>query len=422
MFGREKDKSRHLEKQTFQSNEKKSIIIHFSRRIIIAIAMVIVFILVLYLFIDIINSEFQTYSQDESVISWTGKDRITIALIGTEKDGEIEYIDYLGIIEFEPEMKEIRHLVVNPGFTPFYSSNSKYLTLRNSLISKDYSSVGEGVDLTISGLKSMLAIKIDGYILINKDEFINLLSGIGQVKIESPSYVEDIDFPDGFIIQEGVNYLNSIEYILYLAADVNGLDDKFMRQISGFHALRQKLILPRWVFNYNIIHKDLIQSVRTNIDYISFLKMLIKLRQDDQYQFQNAFLKQRQGYIVETGFGDIWRPVYEDIDKDVQKIFTNREAKVEQARIDVLNATNFGGLAKIRGRRLNNRGLRVVLYGNHSENIEMNKVYVDEPEKYYYTLHEIEKSLDGKIDIINESYEGRTVSDIVIILGNNEIN
>ncbi len=393
-------------------------------RILIFFIVIIVslpFWLTLYTYVTLSKIEFEDITSVRKIPENRDGNKFILLLVGTDEDvSGRSFIDFISIIEFEFQRKEIRVLNLNPKFAPYFISESENLTFKN-LIATDESFEGlRGVDFLIDRVERFSAIRIDSYILISKEDFSEIFGDLGSIKIVSQSDVEDPDLSLDFSINKGENNVDMSSFIAFIAADSNGQNDKLARQLSAFESFVSQSKFFRLVYAFVSKSEKVSESIKTNLTIYDFSKLWVWTRLSKPSMIV-GYIESHPVYVLDTGFGEIWRPVYENIDRDIVDVFTNKDAKIEQAKIDVLNGTDIGGLATSRGRWLENRGLRVVVTGNQVEKIGHNQLFVENTEEYKWTVYEIQEILRGDVEIKNQKYSGRSVGDLVLVLGENEV-
>ncbi len=103
------------------------------------------------------------------------------------------------------------------------------------------------------------------------------------------------------------------------------------------------------------------------------------------------------------------------IDSLVKKFFSDRRVREEALKIEILNATKYGGVANEVARLLNNIGGAVISVANSENQIQKSKLKIqNEGMKNLYTVKKIEKILGIEAEA-GEMADSR--ADLVIILG-----
>jgi anionic cell wall polymer biosynthesis LytR-Cps2A-Psr (LCP) family protein len=351
---------------------------------------------------------------------WLDKGETNILLIGTDKmqTGE-EFIDFLMLIQFDKKRNEMLALNINPKFSPYFLSETNHIIFRNAFVVDQSINDLKGVELLIDRVEFFAGMRVDGYVLLSKQGFDEIFNSWPNLLIHSPSMVEDPDLD--FMIQRGENMINFSDFIDFVSAEVNGENDRQSRQLSAFNSFLTESNLFYFVFNVNSTIQNINKNIRSNLTGEDFFEIAQFVRLNRNLTTKYGYIRSHPGYVLQTWYGEIWRPIYENIDQDIREVFTNQDAKIEQAKIDVLNGSGRSGLAASRSRWLENRGLRVVVTGNFPTQLETNTLFVEDIDEYKWTIFEIANTLRGNLEIVNERFPDRVVGDMVLILGENEV-
>ncbi|MBD3362120.1 hypothetical protein GF362_00185 [Candidatus Dojkabacteria bacterium] len=393
------------------------------RNALLVLTFILLPIFLIYYSYTIFSIEFSQLGRGLPSPEWDLDSRLSLVFIGgDEQENGYVFIDFLALVQIDPVNREVVIFNINPLFTIDYWSDDKFVTIKNSLAIYKNNDENKGLEELIFGVQALTANKIDGYVFVTKEGFGEVFSSLGSIKLEAPSEVADSDLPADFIIQEGENKVKGYDLIYYLSADENGENDKMKRQVLALKSFLQEFDWFRFLFKIKANCSKIEENVKTNLSLSEMLKLFYILNFQKEIDYKIGYSQSYPGYKVYTSAGEIWRPVYEDIDQDLQKIFTRNNVKLEQARVDILNSTDTAGLAKTRARWLNNRGIRVVLTGNYNEKeVPHTLIYVKQPEEYTNTLSEIASTFYGDVRILKRKYPGRSFGEIVIILGENEL-
>jgi hypothetical protein len=114
-------------------------------------------------------------------------------------------------------------------------------------------------------------------------------------------------------------------------------------------------------------------------------------------------------------------PVPEQLDKDIQLVFTDSQVGKEQARVEVFNGTDIQGFGAFRSRWLTNIGIDVIRVGDAAGEHPMTAVYTIDKEAYRYTIEAIQKTFNEEITIQETMPDFIVTGDVVVILGDNAV-
>ncbi len=355
--------------------------------------------------------------EDEFMVDINKQDRSGILLIGAdEKDNGLVFIDSLIIMELDKHAGLIK-IFTFPTDIVFISNNkSGDRTFRNTL-ALDISATGKpNVTQLMNEIELVFGINLDGYIYMPKRTFINLLNNFKTFNIKSIKEIVDPDLSMNKVIR-GESRLNPEDFFVYLASEANGYDNQSERKVEGMLIILGKINLPNILIHPGTYLHN-IGSIRSNIPQADLYGLFF----DSQTWWRRAkiisgYLKYNSAFINQKNLQGGLMPVFEPIDNSIQKVFVDQSVKIEQATLDVLNASELVGKASHVSRVLKNRGIRITLVGNSEETREESVLYVSEPELYPRTIGEIEMSLGGELKTIQEVYPDRSVGDLVLIIG-----
>lgn len=94
---------------------------------------------------------------------------------------------------------------------------------------------------------------------------------------------------------------------------------------------------------------------------------------------------------------------------------------VEQARVEVYNGTDIGGLANGTARIFKNSGINITRIEDAPLKLEKTTLYVKQYEKHESTIKIIEHDLAGNVEIVQEDPSFLTAGDIVVVVGYNSV-
>lgn len=352
------------------------------------------------------------------------KSQKTLLIMGIDRgiDADSEFVDFLALVSVDDSEGIFKVFNISPKFAPYIQERDEYISFKSLLVYlKTYYPLENPIDRYLEEVEKVMAINIDGYVYVTKNGMGDYANIIGSIKISSPSEVEDDDLP-GFVINKGDNYLTGDRLVDFVSLDQNGDNDKLQRQLSAVQSLASNIDIFKLFFYQAKLSKLINSEVNSSLNMFDIAKLFYKIKFQN-YKFQVGYTNADNAIRVKNELDERWYTVFNTLDKDIQKIFINEKVKREQAKVDIFNATNTSGLARNRSRRLENQGLRIVLVGNTNQKYEKTTVYLNGQNDYSNTLEEIYNTLDSdEIEILNEKYDGRSVGDIVIVLGNNELN
>ncbi len=395
----------------------------------IALVFIAVFLFLLYYIIVDIKAfiEFEPKSLPGSSKSvkndWNGSEKFTILFIGADETSpEHMFVDHLSLYSYDPRENNLSIFVLNPDIkvsqaTLGYSLNYRTI-LNNRKIGED------NLAVLIKSVENLLALKIDRYVLVQKDDFSKISQYFNTLQVNVPKNINDPDTKELNNKQvvgwnAGSQVVLPINYLEFVASNSNGRDDQFDRQQILLESWTLNAFGFRSFLNFPQILKQMQDNVYTDIGKYEFLQLGLKVLNIKKDNIKKGYLREfAYSPIIDVGFYESVSPDITQIDKDLSNIFFDLKVFKEQARIEVLNASGVRGLANNRARWIKNIGARVIQVGNGFESEENNIIYCQNPEKYEVTIKELKRILGSEVKIVNTKYPNRHIGDIVIVLGN----
>lgn len=413
-------KTRFFDKDVTRPQETRTILVAGKSRVVITVVCTLIIAGLFFYFISnilfFLKLEIKPYPDANVDISssWGGGDRLNIAVLGLDrKTTGHTFVDRVVVLHINPESKKLGIFATNTKFISNLNLNTSD-SIKNSYILAEEG--GKGLQYTINALEDLLGIKIDRYIVIDNQGVNNIFINTPLPEVEIP---EDIVDPDFKVIEKGDRKLSAEELYNYLASDVDGEDQSLERLVKLVRDMVKDLSKITTLITIQSRTEVLLSNLNTNLDKKELVHLFLFLRELRSDQIKIAYTRDDVLNIIGDN-AEKWSPIYENIDRDLSTIFDNPSVRLEQAKIEILNATNIPGLASTRSRLLENAGCRVVRVGNTSDFYDTNYIYVKDPEKYKETIKEINAVFSHDIEIIEDEYPYRHIGDLVIIIANFE--
>jgi anionic cell wall polymer biosynthesis LytR-Cps2A-Psr (LCP) family protein len=356
--------------------------------------------------------------------TWNGSDKMTILFIGIDTTTtNHKFVDHLSIYSLDPRENKLSIFILNPDIKVTQATIGYTLNYRTILNNREIK--GDKIETLIKSVENLLALKIDRYIMADKNNFSQFSSYLNPIQVYVPRDISDPDttsLVNGFKADwsKGQNLILPANYLEFAASDNNGRDDQLERQ----EYLVEAMTLNVLGFRSLIYMPELLNAFQSNIytnmgkwELINLMSRIVNLKAED---IRKGFLRENAyDKVVDIGFYETVSPDISAIDKDISNIFFDMKIFKEQARIEVLNGSDISGLATNRKRWIENIGGNVIHKGNSYEKEEDTKIYCAEPEKYSVTITELKRFLGSSVQLIDKEYPNRHVGEIVIVLGSN---
>lgn len=367
----------------------------------------------------------EKFEQEGMVSSykWNGKDKLTILIVGTDQVTEDHvFIDALGIYSIDPINNAIAVFMINPDLKVYMSAIGKDINFRTMLHDKNIE--GDKINILKNAVSTLLAVKVDKYVVIEKSAAIKLLTELNPIKVSIAATVNDKDITRLTGGQEisweagSDKLIWGSELIPFMASDNNGRDDQLLRQQNVIVALPYYQNSVRTFVKLPEIINLVAESIFTDLEKQEILTISQALLNTKEKEIKKGYTRQSSYNKTKSiSFYDVFTPDLTQIDKDINNIFFDMQIFKEQAKIEILNSSQIRGLANNRARWIVNTGGRVVKVGNGFSAAEITKIYCAEPGKYPYTILELSRIFNNKAEFVNSKFPNRHVGDIVVELG-----
>jgi len=363
--------------------------------------------------------------KDSSSRNWLGDTKMTILLIGSDQtDLDHTFVDSLAIYSLDPIENKLSIFVVNPDLTIFQPSVGMEVNYRS--IFNDKEITGDKLKVLINSVESLLALKIDRYVLIDKSKLASFSQYLNPVKVNLSKAVQDADtanLPAGKYVSwgKGSQTVLSSDFLEFAASDSNGRDDQLNRQQQLLEQITYNLVSFRTVFYFPKLLEELKKDVYTDLSKTELFFLVARITQIKSGDMLKGYTRSDfYTRVNTTSFYPTFSPDLEVMDQDLNNIFSDLRIFKEQAQVEILNASSVKGLASNRARWISNIGARVIKVGNSYEGSEVTtKIYCSTPDKFPYTITELDRIFNNKAELVKKEYPNRHLGDIVVVLGDN---
>lgn len=334
-----------------------------------------------------------------------GSKYFSILIVTTIRNSDYTYVSSVQVLSVSRDKDPNRLIQINPDFSSSVINGVDQVRLRNVMAQAKAKSKPEVETLT-KAVESMIAVKLDRYIVIEQQNLDEVYSLLGF----TPTVHEDVE---GFA--KGA-YLSPESLQNYLFADFYDTDTKPTRHMRTSLGLFTNLpnLIPTIQYIFNL--PQVTNFVKTDMSTNEWLLMLNGFRA--QSNWQTTVLKINDTLAVDNGVEKLYQPQVINVDRQVQDNFALLEVIKEQARIEVYNGTNKSGLARKYQRFIENQGGKVIKTGNNPEVASSSVLYVsDRLARFPRTIELIRDVLRGEVIIAESEYPFASASDLVLVLG-----
>lgn len=183
--------------------------------------------------------------------------------------------------------------------------------------------------------------------------------------------------------------------------------------IGKIHQTPSLLLQLGYIFTGKIEFKNLVTST-------SFLDLMGSI--NNMKTLKTEEFKDNYGLAVDSATGRSYEPDATLITEYVSAILKSNNIIAEQAKIEILNASEVSGIAGRYSRVLTNYGVNVINYNNAPKPSKVSRLFVDQKFLGSRNLSLIKSIINiNNIEIVPNKYEFSPSSDITIILGSDVI-
>jgi hypothetical protein len=385
-----------------------------------------IFLLIIFLihtqFLGIVNItkiNLQKYPNDSIEITKKWDGRTNILVIGLDNElSENLFVDHISVLVINSITEEVGLFNISPDIIVSKISN-KNITLRHILSSQNNNI--DKINSSISFVENLLALKLDRYIIFNKEDLLSIFSAFEELPIV---FSNNVNTEMGIQFKKNNKYfLDSKEMLDLIITDKGSSEKNLAFQIQIIKEMLKKLKSPITLYKL-LNYSNKIESIYTNISQKEFLLLFIKVRSINDDKFKIAYTRTNNLAVIDDfGIYTKYNPNISQIDENLSTILSNINIMQEQATIEVVNGSGIRGLANIKARWLRNVGGRVIKVANNPEIVDTTVVFVDNIDNYESTLSEIDRIFQGEIIYKEKSeYKFRHIGDIIILLGEDQKN
>lgn len=354
--------------------------------------------------------------------TWNGDTRINILFVGMDdKPNDYSFADLLAVMTIDPQQKRAGVFTVDPDIR-FELYGSKDTTLRKAYNLNVNNK--KGIENVISGVESVLALRIDKYVMLNEQEFENMKGLVGSISATIPQTIIEKQFifeGNPLTIEKGKHAFSDGEAIGVMAADEYGLDSKLGVQAEFIQDYILKIGSAKNIV-FTLVNLSQLNSVRTNFSKVELARLYYACSKLNSADVRIGYTRQSSLIASDLSNLDFGKNILtENIDKDIQSIFLDQSVVKEQVRLEVLNGTATQGLATKYSRLFTNHGIRLVRTDNSVQPSSDTVLFIEEPSKYPSTVAAIKSAFNGDVKIVEQDYRYKHIGDMVLVLGNSAI-
>jgi len=330
-----------------------------------------------------------------STYSWKETSDLTTLLVVLDdtavENRELKYLDVLVMLNYQPVNKKVTLFAFDPtinvtldGVNYQFREVYNYYVVKKQLTGASFDPWEESVYT----IETELGIRFNRYLAVNKSDLDNVLSPL------APNEEELFQARD-----------SSLTIEKRLKAQTDLIEKYGIESKSLFTVVRGLVSL--WS------EGNIGNLVQTDFSVPELSNLYFALRDLNPENYRKVAMKSTSEEVELRNGAKFLRYTY--IDRQFADLLNNKDRKIEQARIDIVNASSRQGLASKTARLLRNHGLDVVKLSNATDVYINHTVYVAAPEKYPLTLALL-KELFPDLKVIAQEFPFRPSGELVLVV------
>lgn len=371
----------------------------------VAVVVAVVLLLLRFGMTEFTRSKYDDPERASLVISG---DTVNILVAVYDPGDRYSFVDMLGVLSIDKrEDVPLHYLGVSPEFG--VRIDGKQVKIR-SVLAQIEAEGGYGVGVLMSLVGDMLGVRIDRYALFDKDDLASYLHDSGY----STLVTDEVDDPEAGVFHVG-DVVQADRLVDYLAADSAGVDAQMLRVRTFVADLLARQFSVVGFARMYIELGDISSLLETDLSRGEILDLSLNLV--NRVKVDSVGIATKQAVLVDSALGGYLSAITRLVDAEVGTLLTRNRVAREQARVEVFNATQTGGLASRMKRLLENQGTNVIRAANSPELSTKSKLYVSDIERFSANVVLVSEMLRGDVQVVEEDYPLNHTGDLVLVLG-----
>jgi hypothetical protein len=327
-------------------------------------------------------------------------DSNNIFIFVRDKSSGYELVTGFFVLQQNPSTRNFKLLNIS---TTAIVSESKYgSNMEVSKILQYMKLKGDSINDFISFWENYIALKSDGYIIIDREYIKDFHTYIGPLTV-SNEY-------DSNVFKKGKIEVNNSNFDGFWNNEYSNEGQRLVNDNKYMVEMLKRFGNLDFLLSFSKLSLSTKEHIFTNIESSDFRNLISDL--------VSSANKISLSFTPTNIFNIVSGKRYMDqekFDKYIRDNFSDKAILREQVRIEVLNASNEKGLATKVGRYLSNAGLSINRTGNFSVEVSKNTIYIKDSNKYEKTTEYLKK-IFVDADFKYESPEKLSTADILILV------
>jgi len=391
------------------------------KRVVLLISTIFFLALILSLII-FINTKynqiaFQSFSgnQESSVNIYANKNQ-NILFVNFKRsiDGSNQFAEFITLISYNKITNNLNTLAIEPKLLAYYKGKAYTL---ETLINNINENAETKSTKFIAIIEDIMGIRIDAYLFSD-----NQLYG-EFIKAKNFSLQLNESFKTSNKFYKSGDSIFGDDLLIYL--NINDSEEELKSYL-----LRNNIFVTNILQNNRNIFFSLgsfidssifTSTFKTNLSKDNAMRFYSDIFYNSNLPITREYISLRDGYMINTAFGEALVVNQIDIERKVQNLFRDLDVVKEQARIEVLNGSSVSGLASVVKKIIQNSGGNVVNSGNYPVSEAETTLYIiDSNIANYSNTVAFIKSLYPNLKIADNVYKYNKLGNLILVLGNNQ--
>lgn len=246
--------------------------------------------------------------RDIVIEPWDGESRFTILLMGLDRrpgqSGLAYRTDTMMLVSLDPETEQIGILSIPRDLYVPMGGYSQLQRVNSAMVLGELQQEGSGSQLAMQTVQNNLGIRVNDYLVVDFNGFIQFVDLIGGIEIETTYTLSDPTYPnmnygfDPFYLPAGEHVLDG-ETALKFARTRHGDSDfqRAQRQQQVLYAIRDRLLEPgvlaRLIVQSPTLYEQYDQNISTGLTLDQMIQLMLFVKDIPEDNITTGVIDQR---------------------------------------------------------------------------------------------------------------------------------
>ncbi len=249
---------------------------------------------------------------------WDGESRFTVLMMGLDRrpgeNGLAYRTDTMMVVSLDPATDSIGILSIPRDLYVPVPGYSEYQRINSAMVLGELQRTGNGPTLAMQTVQSNLGIRINDYVAVDFQAFINFVDTIGGIEITTNYTINDSTYPnmyygyDPFYLPAGTHQLDGATALKY-ARTRHGSSDfqRALRQQEVLYAVRDKVLQPgvlaQLIVQSPTLYEQYQEDISTGLTLDQMIQLTLYLKDIPTENINTGVIDQRyiSNYTTQSG-------------------------------------------------------------------------------------------------------------------------